>query len=88
MPNNNETDSNKYAKYKVKSRSYKSYQFLKHARVYVFPEKTPRPCEFHSNSDKNYTYILNWWIGPFPYILYHSMDSSHKFRNTQYFFLK
>ena len=98
MQNNSETDTNKSAQYKVTTlqmaftydrKSLKrSYHFLKYTYTCVFALRVLRPCEFHSNSDKKYTYILNWWIVPFPCILYHSMDSLHKFPNTQYFFLK
>ena len=90
MPNNNETDSNKYAQYKVKSQSYKwllliTENLLKKLFLAINGEDATTLRISLKFRQKLYAYLklMNW---AFSLHLYHSMNRSHKFRNTDFFF--
>ena len=92
MPNNNDTDSDKYAQYKVKSQSYK-WLLLKTENLFkkfflAISRKDATTLRISLKfRQKLYVYLklINW---TFSLHLYHSMNRSHKFRNTDFFFLK
>ena len=92
MPNNNDTDSDKYAQYKVKSQSYKwlllttENLFKKFFLAISGKDATTLRISLKFRQ-KLYVYLklINW---TFSLHLYHSMNRSHKFRNTDFFFLK
>ena len=90
MPNNNDTDSDKYAQYKVKSQSYKwlllttENLFKKFFLAISGKDATTLRISLKFRQ-KLYVYLklINW---TFSLHLYHSMNRSHKFRNTDFFF--
>ena len=90
MPNNNETDSNKYAQYKVKSQSYKwllliTENLLKKLFLAINGEDATTLRISLKFRQKLYAYLklMNW---AFSLHLYHSMNRSHSSETRIFFF--